>query len=59
LVAPMSKAAVACGCDGLMVEVHTNPQEALSDGPQQLLPENFLGLMKELKSIAQAVGREI
>jgi len=59
LVNPLSKAAIACGADGLLIEVHPNPQEALSDGPQQLLPENFCSLMKELKGIAKAVGREI
>ncbi len=59
LVSPLSKAAVAAGCDGLLIEVHPNPQEALSDGPQQLLPENFSALMKELSSVAKAVGREI
>jgi len=59
LVAPMSKAAVAAGCDGLMIEVHCNPEEALSDGPQQLKPDNFAALMRELKMVAQAVNREI
>ncbi len=59
MVNPLSKAAIAAGCDGLLIEVHPNPQEALSDGPQQLLPENFAQLMKELKSIANVVGREI
>ena len=59
LVGPLSKAAVASGCDGLLVEVHSNPQEALSDGPQQLLPDNFSKLMKELQVVAQAVGREM
>lgn len=59
LVAPLSKAAVACGADGLLIEVHPNPQEALSDGSQQLLPDNFLNLMNELKEVAQAVNRSI
>lgn len=58
-VAPMSKAAVAAGCDGILVEVHPKPEEALSDGVQSLLPENFNTLVKELKSIAKAVGRDI
>jgi 3-deoxy-7-phosphoheptulonate synthase len=58
-VAPMAKAAVAAGADGLMIEVHTNPEEALSDGDQSLKPEKFKILMKELKIIAKAVGREI
>jgi len=59
LVNPLSKAAIACGADGLLIEVHPNPQEALSDGPQQLLPENFANLMKELEGITKAVGREM
>ncbi len=59
LVAPMSKAAIAAGADGLMIEVHTNPEEALSDGEQSLKPSKFTALMKELKAVAKAVGREI
>ena len=59
LVAPMSKAAVACGCDGLLIEVHNNPEEALSDGPQQLVPERFSFLMKELRELVKVVGRSI
>ncbi len=59
LVAPLAKAAVAGGCDGLIIEVHSHPEDALSDGAQSLLPSNFALLMKELKKIAQAVGREI
>jgi len=59
LVAPMSKAAVAAGADALIIEVHTNPEEALSDGEQSLKPDIFSQLMKELKPVAQAVGREI
>lgn len=59
LVAPMSRAAVAAGADALNIEVHTNPEEALSDGEQSLKPEMFAQLMIELKLIAQAVGREI
>ena len=59
LVAPMAKAAVAVGADGLLIEVHTNPEEALSDGEQSLRPDDFKKLMKELKPIAAAVGREI
>ncbi len=56
---PMSKAAVAGGADGLMLEVHEKPEEALSDGDQSLLPEKFAKLIKELKPIAKAVGRSI
>jgi 3-deoxy-7-phosphoheptulonate synthase len=59
LVAPMAKAAVAAGADGLIIEVHTNPEEALSDGEQSLRPDDFRTLMKELKPIAAAVGRTI
>ncbi|KPK03050.1 MAG: 3-deoxy-7-phosphoheptulonate synthase [Nitrospira bacterium SG8_35_4] len=59
LVAPMAKAAVAAGADGLMIEVHTNPEEALSDGEQSLTPKKFSVLMKELKAVAKAVGRTI
>ncbi len=59
LVAPMAKAAVAAGADALIIEVHTNPEEAMSDGEQSLKPESFGQLMKELRLIAQAVGRDI
>ncbi len=59
LVAPMSKAAIAVGADGLLIEVHTNPEEALSDGEQSLTPDAFKKLMEELRPIALAVGREI
>ncbi len=59
LVPPMAKAAVAAGADGLLIEVHTNPEKAVSDGEQSLKPDAFKKLMKELKPIAKAVGREI
>ncbi len=59
LVAPMAKAAVAAGADALIIEVHTNPEEAFSDGEQSLRPDYFANLMQELKPVAQAVGREI
>lgn len=59
LVAPMSLAALACGADGLIVEVHPNPIEALSDGPQSLTPDQFSALMKELRKLAVIVGREM
>ena len=59
LVAPMAKAAVAAGADGLMIEVHTNPEEAMSDGEQSLRPGDFGALMAELRPVAAAVGREI
>jgi 3-deoxy-7-phosphoheptulonate synthase len=57
LVTPMAKAAVACGADGLIVEVHPRPEEALSDGPQSLKPSTFAQLMKELRPVVEAVGR--
>ncbi len=57
LVPAMSKAAVAAGADGLMIEVHPNPQEALSDGPQSLTPQQFRQLINELKGVALSVGR--
>ena len=59
LVPAMSKAAVAAGADGLMIEVHPNPQEALSDGPQSLTPDQFSTLLKELKGVALSVGKLI
>ncbi|MFO7952056.1 MAG: 3-deoxy-7-phosphoheptulonate synthase [Bacillota bacterium] len=57
LVPAMSKAAVSAGADGLMIEVHPNPQEALSDGPQSLTPQQFTRLINELKGVALSVGR--
>ena len=59
LVPPCSKAAVAAGCDGLLIEVHPDPEEALSDGAQSLYPENFDELMGDLRKVAEAVGRSI
>ena len=59
LVPAIAKAAVAAGADGLLIEVHPNPKEALVDGPQSLTPANFAILMDELRPIAQAVGRYI
>ena len=58
-VPAMAKAAVAAGADGLIVEVHPKPEEAFSDGAQSLVPENFEKMMKELKGVAKAVGRDI
>ncbi|MBI3321109.1 MAG: 3-deoxy-7-phosphoheptulonate synthase [Candidatus Omnitrophica bacterium] len=58
-VEPMAKAAIAAGADGLMIEVHPNPETALSDGPQSLLPKKFAALVKELKKVAKAVGRTL
>jgi 3-deoxy-7-phosphoheptulonate synthase len=56
-VAPMSCAAIAAGADGVMVEVHNRPEEALSDGPQALTPALFADLMARVRPIASAVGR--
>ncbi len=59
LVAPMARAAIAAGADGLMIEVHANPEEAYSDGEESLKPPKFLAMMQELKRVAAAVGREL
>jgi 3-deoxy-7-phosphoheptulonate synthase len=58
-VAPMARAAVAAGADGLLVEVHPDPTRALSDGAQSLYPAQFDELMTQCRVIAQAIGREI
>lgn len=58
-VPPMARAAVAAGADGLMIEIHDDPENALSDGPQALLPNTYLKLMEELRLIAKAIGRKI
>jgi 3-deoxy-7-phosphoheptulonate synthase len=59
LVASMARAAVAAGADGLMIEVHPDPDRALSDGAQSLSPEQFEELMRQLHAVALAVGRSI
>ncbi|HPM42472.1 MAG TPA: 3-deoxy-7-phosphoheptulonate synthase [Candidatus Omnitrophota bacterium] len=59
LVSPCAKAGIAAGADGLIVEVHPNPEEAMSDGEQSLLPENFAKMMSEVGRVAEAVGREL
>jgi 3-deoxy-7-phosphoheptulonate synthase len=58
-VSPMSRAAIAAGADGLMVEVHPNPAEALCDGPQSLTPFNFAAMMDDLKHMAAIMGRKM
>ncbi|HWZ60869.1 MAG TPA: 3-deoxy-7-phosphoheptulonate synthase, partial [Gemmatimonadaceae bacterium] len=58
-VIPMARAAVAAGADGILVEVHPNPDRALSDGAQSLFPEQFTQLVVELRQIARAIGRTI
>ena len=59
MVEPLAKAAVAVGADGLLIEVHNDPEHALCDGAQSLKPERFARLMGELKGIAQIVGRDL
>jgi 3-deoxy-7-phosphoheptulonate synthase len=59
LVTPMARGAVACGADGLIIEVHPRPEEALSDGPQSLKPSTFAQLMREVRPVAEAVGRTL
>lgn len=56
---PMAKAAVAAGADGLMIEVHNNPECALCDGAQSLKPEKYDTLLKEIKLIAEVVGKQL
>ncbi|MDD4169685.1 MAG: 3-deoxy-7-phosphoheptulonate synthase [Desulfotomaculaceae bacterium] len=58
-VPAMAKAAIAAGADGLLIEVHPNPPEALCDGPQSLTPDNFYTLMSDLKQLAAALGRKL
>ena len=59
MVPPMARAAIAVGADGLMIEVHNDPQHALCDGQQSITPDDFDGVMKEIRTIAACVGREI
>lgn len=59
LVEPLSKAAVAIGADGLIIEVHNDPIHALSDGKQSLTPEDFEGVMARLRPVAESIGRSI
>ena len=58
-VTPLSRAAVAVGADGLLIEVHPHPEQALSDGPQALLPEMFAELMKQVRQLAPVMGRTV
>jgi len=58
-VIPMARAAIAAGADGIMVEVHPNPEDALSDGAQSLFPDQFAQLMREVRIIAEAIGRRV
>jgi len=59
LVPSLSKAAVAAGADGLIIEVHNRPEEAFSDGPQSLKPATFAALVDELRAVAGAIGRKL
>ena len=59
LVEPMAKAAVAAGCDGLMVEVHNDPEHALCDGPQSLKPQKYTELLRQIKGIGEIVGKHV
>ncbi|MEG1538303.1 MAG: N-acetylneuraminate synthase family protein, partial [Clostridiales bacterium] len=59
LVEPMALAALAAGADGLIMEVHHDPPNALCDGPQSLLPKEFAGIMAKCKGIAELLGREM
>ncbi len=59
LVEPLSKAAIAAGADGLIIEVHNDPKNALSDGKQSLSPAEFADLMQKLKPVAKAIGRDL
>ena len=59
MVIPLARAAVAAGADGLLVEVHPNPDQALSDGAQSLYPAQFVQMMREVRLIAEAIGRRV
>ncbi|MGA2050296.1 MAG: 3-deoxy-7-phosphoheptulonate synthase [Terracidiphilus sp.] len=58
-VLPMARAAVATGCDGILVEVHNHPDKALSDGPQSIYPDQFVRMMDEIEQIAPVVARRL
>ena len=58
-VLPLSRASIAVGADGVLVEVHHKPEEALSDGPQAILPDVFDQLVREVDAIAQVLGRSL
>jgi len=59
LVAPLALAAVAAGADAVMIDVHAEPEQALVDGPQALLPEEMLALGEQIARVAEAVGRPL
>ncbi|MBA2395972.1 MAG: 3-deoxy-7-phosphoheptulonate synthase, partial [Ktedonobacteraceae bacterium] len=59
LVGPMSLASIAAGTDGLLIEVHPNPDEALKDGAQSVTIEQFTALMPKIQAVTKAIGRSI
>lgn len=59
MISPLAKASIAAGADGLIIEVHNNPEKALCDGPQSITPDSYAKLVEEIKLIAKAVGREL
>jgi 3-deoxy-7-phosphoheptulonate synthase len=59
LIPPMSRAAIAAGADGVHIEVHSCPEKALSDGPQALLPDQYLALFREMRKLAEVMGKMI
>ena len=59
LVAPLARAAVAAGADGLLIDVHPSPETAKVDGPQAILPAEFLELMTEIRAVAAVLGRSV
>jgi 3-deoxy-7-phosphoheptulonate synthase len=59
LVPPMTKASIACGADGILIEVHPDPEKALTDGSQTLSVKDFAKLVKECRAVAEAVGRTV
>ena len=59
MIEPLSKAAVAIGADGLIIEVHNNPDKALSDGAQSVTPDMFDTIIEDIKPIATAIGRSL
>ena len=59
LVPPMTKAAIACGADGILIEVHPDPEKALTDGAQTISVKDFAKLVKESRAVAEAVGRTV
>jgi 3-deoxy-7-phosphoheptulonate synthase len=58
-VAPMARAAIAAGADGLIIEVHHDPDHALSDGAQSLYPDQYLELVEQIRTIATVLGRKV